>query len=39
MGFIGYSAPETIHILLAIELIAVVFRIIKGNELNNFTLK
>lgn len=31
VGFLGYSAGGLIHILLVIALIAVLFRLIKGN--------
>jgi hypothetical protein len=32
IGFIGYSASGLIHILLALAIIAVLFRIISGRR-------
>ena len=33
IGFIGYSAGGIIHILLVIAIIAVVFRLIRGDRI------
>ena len=33
LGFFVYSAGNLIHILLVIAVIAILFRLIKGNEL------
>ena len=33
IGFIGYSAGGLIHILLVIAIIAVVFRLIRGDRI------
>ena len=33
IGFIGYSAGGIIHILLVIAIIAVIFRLIRGDRI------
>ena len=33
IGFIGYSAGGLIHILLVIAVIAIIFRLIRGNRI------
>jgi uncharacterized membrane protein YtjA (UPF0391 family) len=33
IGFIGYSAGGIIHILLVIAIIAIVFRLIRGDRI------
>lgn len=33
IGFIGYSAGGLIHILLVIAIIAVIFRLIRGDRI------
>jgi len=33
IGFIGYSAGGLIHILLVIAVIAIVFRLIRGDRI------
>jgi len=33
IGFIGYSAGGIIHILLVIAIIAIIFRLIRGDRI------